>query len=266
MKKTNLILTAMLAIALCFTACSSDDNDNAPKITETVNGVTFEMVAVDGGTFTMGGTSEQGDDIYPERELPTHSVTLSSFVIGKHEVTQGLWMAVMGSYPGTAPSDTYGIGDNYPVYNVSWDDVQTFITKLNELTGESYRLPTDAEWEYAARGGKQSMGYKYSGSNTVGDVAWYSENSGVKTNPVGTKQANELGIYDMSGNVWEWCADWYGAYTADAVSNPTGSTSGSFRVNRGGSWHLNARLVRVSVRNSSPPSNRNDYLGFRLAR
>ena len=264
MKNNNLILTAMLAIALCFTACSSDDNDNGPKLKETVNGVTFDMVAVEGGTFTMGGTEEQGTDAY-DSEKPTHSVTLSSFVIGKHEVTQGLWIAVMGSYPG-APSNTYGLGDNYPVYYVSWNDIQTFITKLNELTGETYRLPTEAEWEYAARGGKQSQGYKYSGSNTADDVAWYNVNSGNISHPVGTKQANELGIYDMSGNVWEWCADWYGAYTADAVSNPTGATSGTYRVFRGGSWFSNARNVRVSSRYYDTPSLRFNYIGFRLAR
>jgi len=255
----------MLAVALCFTACSSDDDNNAPKLKETVNGVTFEMVAVEGGTFTMGATEEQGSDFVSD-EKPVHSVTLSSFVIGKHEVTQGLWMAVMGSLPELYDTYTaYGIGDNYPVYYVSWYDIQTFITKLNELTGESYRLPTEAEWEYAARGGKQSQGYKYSGSNTVDDVAWYGVNSG-KTNPVGTKQANELGIYDMSGNVYEWCADWYGAYTADAVSNPTGATSGTDRVNRGGSWNINARNVRVSNRFNYTPSIRNFNLGFRLAR
>ena len=162
----------------------------------TVNGVSFEMVRVEGGTFRMGATSEQEADDW-DREKPVHSVTLSSYYIGKTEVTQALWKAVMGSNP------SYFKSDNQPVENVSWNDCHEFIRKLNALTGQNFRLPTEAEWEFACRGGNNSRGYKYSGSNNLGSVAWYDGNSGNKTHPVGTKAPNELGIYDMSGNVWE---------------------------------------------------------------
>lgn len=232
--------------------------------TFTVNGVTFEMVAVEGGTFTMGGTSEQGSDAQ-SNEFPTHSVTLSDYYIGKFEVTQELWLAVNGSWPGTAPSGSYGVGDNYPVYYVSWNDCQEFITKLNSLTGKNFRLPTEAEWEYAARGGNRSGGYKYSGSNNINDVAWYSDNGGSKTHAVGTKSPNELGIYDMSGNVWEWCQDWYGSYSSGSQTNPQGSSSGPYRVNRGGGWNIHARFCRVSFRFYDSPFIRIDYFGLRLA-
>jgi formylglycine-generating enzyme required for sulfatase activity len=147
---------------------------------------------------------------------------------------------------------------------VSWNDCQEFITKLNQITGQQFRLPTEAEWEFAARGGTKSKGYKYSGSNTVGDVAWYSDNSS-ETHEVATKQANELGIYDMSGNVWEWCSDWYGYYGSSAQTNPTGPTSGSRRVGRGGGWNGGAGHCRVSIRGSGTPDDRDDNLGLRLA-
>ena len=206
----------------------------------------------------MGATSEQGSDADSD-EKPTHSVTLSGYYIGKYEVTQELWKAVMGSNP------SYFKGDNLPVENVSWNDVQEFLRKLNAMTGKSYRLPTEAEWEFAARGGNSSSGYKYSGSNSIGSVAWYWENSGSRTHAVGTKSPNELGIYDMSGNVWEWCQDWYGSYSSSWQRNPQGSNSGSYRVYRGGSWISNARSCRVSFRNRFTPDYRNYYLGFRLA-
>ena len=226
--------------------------------TFTVNGVTFEMVAVEGGTFTMGGTSEQGSDAY-DSEFPTHSVTLSDYYIGKFEVTQELWKAVMGSNP------SYFNGSNLPVEQVSWNECQEFITKLNGLTGKNFRLPTEAEWEYAARGGNRSGGYKYSGSNNINDVAWYDNNSGSKTHAVGTKSPNELGIYDMSGNVYEWCQDWYGSYSSGSQTNPQGPSSGSDRVFRGGCWDFSARLCRVSTRDSRTPDSRRSSLGLRLA-
>lgn len=226
--------------------------------TFTVKGVSFTMVPVEGGTFQMGATLEQGSDAYYD-EKPVHNVTLSNFSIGQTEVTQALWTAVMGSNPSSYK------GNNLPVECVSWNDCQTFITKLNQLTGKNFRLPTEAEWEYAARGGKQSKGYKYSGSNTIGDVAWYTENSSSKTHTVATKLPNELGLYDMSGNVYEWCLDWYGAYSSSAQSNPTGVSSGSYRVLRGGGRDYVAGFCRVSCRNRSTPSNTSDYLGFRLA-
>ena len=224
----------------------------------TVNGVTFEMVKVEGGTFTMGATSEQGSDADSD-EKPAHSVTLSDYYIGKYEVTQAQWKAVMGNNP------SYFKGDNLPVEEVSWDDCQTFVTKLNQLTGKKFRLQTEAEWEYAARGGNKSKGYKYSGSNDIGRVAWYSDNSGSTTHPVGTKQANELGLYDMSGNVWEWCQDWYGNYSSLSQTNPTGPTSGSFRVLRGGGWNYGATSCRVSYRAYYSPTYGYYYIGFRLA-
>ena len=216
------------------------------------------MVYVSGGTFTMGATSEQGSDAY-DWEKPAHSVTLSGYYIGKYEVTQELWKAVMGSNP------SYYKGDNLPVERVSWNDVQEFLRKLNAMTGKRYRLPTEAEWEFAARGGNSSRGYKYSGGNSLGSVAWYYDNSGSRTHAVGTKSPNELGIYDMSGNVLEWCQDWWGSYSSSSQRNPKGPNSGSDRVDRGGSWLNDARLCRVSNRGGNTPDDRNFSLGFRLA-
>ena len=239
-----------------------------------VKGVTFSMVDVEGGTFRMG--SDDSDASSDEK--PVHQVTVSSFSIGQTEVTQALWYAVMGQTPtsdGEQWSITYGRGNAYPAYYVSWEDCQEFITKLNELTGQTFRLPTEAEWEYAARGGNKSKGYKYSGSNTIGDVAWYWDNipshtegdTGYGTQPVATKQANELGIYDMSGNVLEWCSDWYGSsyYSSSPATNPTGPTSGSGRVIRGGSWYFNAGDCRVAIRGNFTPASRYYDLGLRLA-
>ena len=217
----------------------------------------FEMVYVKGGTFTMGGTDEQGSDADSD-EKPTHSVTLSDFYIGKYKVTQAQWKAVMGSNP------SMFTGVNRPVEYVSWDDIQEFIKKLNAQTGKKFRLPTEAEWEYAARGGNQSKGYKYSGSNRISEVAWYDDNSVSKTHPVGRKTPNELGVYDMSGNVYEWCQDWYGSYSSSSQTNPTGPSSGSRRVLRGGSWCSSARFCRVSYRSFDSPDHRSCGNGFRL--
>ncbi|MBQ8656488.1 MAG: formylglycine-generating enzyme family protein [Prevotella sp.] len=218
------------------------------------------MVYVEGGTFMMGATSEQGSDAESD-EKPVHQVTLSSFSICKYEVTQELWQAVMGSNPSKFK------GTNHPVENVSWEDCQDFIRKLNELTSKNFRLPTEAEWEYAARGGNRSKGYKYAGGNSIGDVAWYSDNSHSTTHDVGTKRANELGLYDMSGNVFEWCQDWYGSYNSGSQTNPCGASSGSDRVLRGGSWFDfgNAGFCRVSNRSNDRPSFHNDIKGLRLA-
>ena len=223
-----------------------------------IGNVRFEMVRVEGGTFTMGATAEQGSDAN-EDEKPAHQVTLSSYMIGKTEVTQELWEAVMGSNP----SDFKG--SNLPVEEVSWEDCQTFIRKLNALTGKNFRLPTEAEWEFAARGGNNSRGYKYSGSNTVSNVAWYKDNSSSTTHPVATKAPNELGIYDMSGNVWEWCSDWYGSYSSSSQYNPTGSNTGSSRVLRGGSWFYYAFACRVSGRGYTDETTlRGSDFGLRL--
>ena len=225
--------------------------------TFTVNGVSFTMMPVEGGIFRMGATEEQGSDVGND-ENPVHKVTLNSYYIGQTEVTQKLWNAVMSS------SEVDFQGDNLPIVFISRDDCQTFINRLNQFTGQKFRLPTEAEWEYAARGGNHSKGYKYSGSNTLSDVAWYEENSDGKTHPVATKRPNELGLYDMSGNVWEWCKDWYDSYRNLAQSNPTGSYYGSFRVLRGGSWRSSTKDCRVSCRNGNKPSFRSNDLGFRL--
>ena len=232
-----------------------------------VGGVTFKMIAVEGGTFMMGATAEQGN-MAEDNEKPAHQVTLSSFMIGETQVTQALWMAVMGSNP----SDFTG-NNQRPVENVSWYDCQDFIRKLNAMTGEHFRLPTEAEWEFAAHGGNRSQGYKFAGSNNVVEVAWYDYNSYLLgsshpdygTHAVATKAPNELGLYDMSGNVWEWCQDWYGSYSSDAQTNPTGPASGSYRVNRGGCWDSRARFCRVSFRCYYAPSYGLSILGLRLA-
>jgi formylglycine-generating enzyme required for sulfatase activity len=219
-----------------------------------LNDFGIEMVYVKGGTFQMGSNDGDSD------EKPVHTVTVSDFYIGKYEVTQKQWREIMGNNP-----SNFKNCDNCPVEMVSWNDVQEFIKKLNQKTGKNYRLPTEAEWEYAARGGSQSRGYKYAGSNNIGEVAWYDDNSSSKTHAVGGKKPNELGIYDMSGNVYEWCSDWYGNYSAGSQRNPQGPTSGPLRLLRGGSWGLNARYCRVSNRLNVNPGYRINYSGFRLA-
>ena len=242
------------------------------------DGISIEMIKVEAGSFMMGATSEMKDPY--DNERPVHQVTLTNdYYIGKYEVTQALWQAVMGNNPShfqrnslSAKTDSLWQAlmgckfyvKNYPVETVSWNDCQEFISKLNSLTGRKFRLPTEAEWEYAARGGKKSKGYQYSGSSKVYDVAWYNT---YEIHPVGLKQANELGIYDMTGNVSEWCQDWYGPYSSSSQTNPTGASSGSQRVYRGGSRYDKARNCRLSCRFGSSQDNsyRSDILGFRLA-
>lgn len=232
--------------------------------TITVNGVSFVMVRVIGGMFTMGATSEQGSNAQ-NNEKPAHKVLLSTFSIGQTEVTQALWKAVMGTNPSN------NIGDNLPVEHIRRSECISFIKKLNSLTGLNFRLPTEAEWEFAARGGKLSKGYIYSGSNDVDDVAWYKDNAGGTTHEVGTKAPNELGLYDMSGNVSEWCQDWYGNYSASAQTNPTGPSSGTKRVHRGGHSYYNnnwllKRTTRVFDRDEDLPNEKhNIHIGLRLA-
>ena len=235
----------------------SGSTSNTAGLSAELNKLINNMVYVSGGTFTMGGTSEQGSDAFDD-EKPTHSVTLSSYYICKYEVTQALWRAVMGSNPSKFK------GDNLPVETVSWDDCQTFISRLNSYTSRNFRLPTEAEWEFAARGGNYSCHYKYSGSNYIDDVAWYKINNSHSTHPVGTKQPNELSLYDMSGNVYEWCSDRYGSYSSYSQSNPTGPNSGSLRVGRGGSWSIDARGCRSSFRCGCLPGRSYDDVGLRL--
>ena len=222
------------------------------------NGFSFRMREVEGGSFMMG--SETGLDW----EKPAHPVTVSSFYIAEFPVTQALWKAVMGA----ENNPSFFKGDNRPVENVSWNEVQMFLKKLNEKTGKQYRLPTEAEWEYAARGGKKSKGCQYSGSDLLTQVGWYDENSHQETKPVGLKDPNELGLYDLTGNVWEWCEDtWHSNYN-DAPGNGSAwiDNTGSNRVYRGGSWYSGARYCRTSGRSRNSPSYRNSILGFRLSR
>ena len=252
------VLTTNASSSVASETSSSDNTITIPV----KDGISIDMVRVEAGTFTMGATYEMK---YPEApfddEEPTHQVTLTNdYYIGKYEVTQALWKAVMGNNPSGFK------GDNLPVESVSWKDCQKFISKLNSITGKAFRLPTEAEWEFAARGGKKSRGYRYSGSNNISDVAWCRGISGdTTTHAVGTKQPNELGIYDMTGNVWEMCQDRKSSYSSSSQVNPTGANSGSLRVARGGCWFYGSRLCRSSFRDFIRPGACMDYLGFRLA-
>ena len=238
--------------------CFKVEEKMASVITVKVNGVSFDMVRVDGGIFNMG-LDKGFDNKAVTNESPAHSVTLDGYYIGKTEVTQALWQAVMGTNPSNFK------GDNMPVENVSWKDCQEFIGKLNVLTNKKFRLPTEAEWEYAARGGNKSRGYKYAGSDSIDDVAWYDMNGEEITHPVASKQPNELGIYDMTGNVYEWCSDWYGEYSRDKQTNPTGSKKGKFRIFRGGGFNYYPKFCRSSRRNYGALNDGYCYDGFRLA-
>ena len=260
---------------------------NIPPILE-------EFVYVSGGTFTMGNTLGRGND----NELPPHKVTLSPYLIGRYEVTQSQWRAIMGSIPSTG----YGLGGNYPVYQVSWYAILKYcnlrsmaegLTPAYTIDGstnpdkwgsipassdatwdavtcdweaDGYRLPTEAEWEFAARGGKMSKGYLYSGSNDPDSAVWHKGNSGGKSQIVGNKAANELDIHDMSGNVWEWCWDWYTAYSDAAQVDPRGPATGTERLLRGGSWYGDVSLCRISLRDDGFPYKGHHNHGLRLCR
>lgn len=239
-----------------------------PSYTETAFDLGMEMVYVSGGEFEMGATAEQGDAADSD-ERPVRTVSLDSYHIGRYEVTQGQWKAVMGTNP-----SYFDKGDDYPVESVSWNDAQEFCKRLSEKTGKEYVLPTEAMWEYAARGGVHKTQTMYAGSDDIKEVAWYDGNSDENlessdpdfgTHKVGTKKANALGIYDMSGNVWEWCSDWYGDYDESDTENPQGPAEGSYRVLRGGGWDNSAGLCRVSIRSRAYPVNRFNRLGFRVA-
>ena len=237
----------------------------------TIGSVTFKMVFVQGGTFQMGSYSGGND------EQPVHNVTVSDYYMGEFVVTQALWQEVMGTtvYQQRDKADPSwsmrGIGANHPMYYVNHIEAEEFCGRLNQRfrgqlpAGYSFALPTEAEWEYAARGGNKTNAYTYAGSNYLSDVGWYTDNSSGSTHAVGMKRANELGLYDMSGNVYEWCADWYGSYGSSSQTNPRGPASGSGRVLRGGGWNRNASYCRAAIRIGSGPGNRYYDYGFRLA-
>ncbi len=238
---------------------TSTAESGAPGKTWTDPVTGMEFVWAPGGCYQMGCGS--WTDNCDSDEKPVHEVCLDGFWMGKYEVTQGQWEKVMAGNP-----SNFKNGSNYPVEQVSWNDCGQFIDRLNGKSGGQYkfRLPTEAEWEYACRSGGKPE--KYAGGGDVDRVAWYNKNSGGRTHEVGTKSPNGLGIYDMSGNVWEWCDDWYAKYQAGSQKNPTGPAGGSARVVRGGSWNSDARRVRCGLRNSRGPDGRNDLLGFRLVR
>lgn len=268
---------AALLLPLLFTSCeqcggsaSSSDSDSVASVAEvdtvpaftdlvfTVHEVEFSMIAVNGGSFSMGGTPEQEGDSWDE-EQPVHTVNLSDFHIGQTEVTWALWQAVMGA------DRRHEQDGSLPVTDVSWDDCQTFIAKLNSLTGSEFRLPTEAEWEYACRGGQRTTGYKFGGSDNAEDVANFWANGEGQLKPIMTKHANELGLYDMSGNVFEWCQDYYAPYPATTQYDPQGPDSGDERVYRGGSWDMSAWSCRVSARACGHPDQKGNNIGLRLA-
>lgn len=243
-----------------------------------VNGVHFNMIQVAEGSFSMGRTDEQSEDLADDDELPVHNVKLSSFAIGETEVTNELWAAVMGT-------ELVAGTEKLPVVNVSWNQIQEFIPRLNEMTGTKFRMPTEAEWEFAARGGICDDLTPFSGSSSVEDVAWLWTNSGDSTftaededwntelidannchiHEVATKDPNELGLYDMSGNAWEWCSDWYGLYRAEDQTNPQGPAEGSNKVIRGGGYYAPSVYCRVANRADFAPDFAGNFIGFRLA-
>ncbi|NDW08183.1 formylglycine-generating enzyme family protein [Dysgonomonas sp. 520] len=233
----------VVSLTLLFVSCNK-----SPQI---------DMVFVENGSFMMGSIDVEAES----DENPLYEITLNDFYISKYEITQAEWKAVMGYNP------SYFKNDNLPVECVSYNDVLKFISKLNAQTGEIYRLPTEAEWEYAARGGNKSKGYKYSGSNEINNVAWYVDNSNNGTHPVGTKYPNELGIYDMCGNVYEWCFDWYDSTSYDGTLTSRFKLEKvySTRIFRGGSWFSKSQYCRISNRSHNLPDTRNYSLGFRLA-
>ena len=276
-KAIKISLWGLLALGLLI-SCDPEkedpsvDSDYTAKsdYTETAFGLNMKMIYVKGGTFRMGATEEQGADAY-NSEYPVRNIHLTGYHIGKYEVTQAQWKAVMGTSlreqrdKANPAWGIYGEGDSYPMNYVSWEEAREFCQKLSEATGKRYILPTEAQWEYAARGGNKSRHYKYAGSNDIDEVAWYKENGDNISHPVGTKKANELGCYDMSGNVMEWCSDWATLYFENDTINPMGALNGSYRIHRGCSWNNDARLLRVSHRAWDTATGRFYDVGFRVA-
>ena len=243
-------------LLLVLVSCSGNKDVNVKEYT--VNGVKFKMIAVEGGTFVMG--SAENAPGAESDEFPAHKVTVGNFNLAETEVTQELWMAVMGNNPSGYTDDA-----QLPVESVTWVDCQQFISKLNEITGDSFRLPTEAEWEYAAKGGNRSKGYLYCGSDTLANVGWYKDNAEERPHNVKLLAPNELGLYDMSGNIWEWCSDWHGNYTAEDAIAPQGAAEGKTRVVRGGSWLVDAAICRPADRSSGAPRGGGCIVGLRLA-
>ncbi len=250
----HLIPLPVFILLPVYIAIPQDKPGVSSDFIETACGINMQMVFVTGGSFKMGSNDGAGD------EKPVHQVKLNDFCIGKYEVTQRQWKFVMDN-----DSSFFKDCEDCPVEQVSWYDIQQFIRKLNRKSGRNYHLPTEAEWEYAARGGSKSRGYAFSGSDTLGNVAWYNANSGSKTHLVGQKHPDELGVYDMSGNVLEWCSDWYGHYSQASQVNPKGPREGDSKVYRGGGWGYIPRSCRPSARDRSSPSSHSFNLGFRLA-
>ncbi len=232
-----------------------------PKVKAALQQIEANMVAIDGGTFTMGCVNPQDSECY-YWEKPRRTITVNTFYMNKFAVTQREWKTIMGTEPSNKSCP------DCPVVNVSWYDAQMFINKLNQLTEKNYRLPTEAEWEYAAKGGNKSHGYKYAGSNNAMEVAWYDTLISHESHPVGKKLPNELGLYDMSGNVWQWCSDWFDEkyYSTGPSNNPKGAASGASRSLRGGSWWGPLKDCRVANRDLYPPDSKDDDVGFRIAR
>ena len=244
--------------------------DHPDELTFTVEGVNFTMRRVEGGSFEMGATIEQESGADND-EWPVHSVTVNDYYMGETEVTQALWYAVMGTtvYEQRDYSNldwpVIGEGPNYPMYYISYDECQQFVRRLSDMTNQPFRIPTEAEWEFAARGGLYSQGYRYSGSNSIGSIAWYQANSNKNAHAVKMLPSNELGLYDMTGNLWEWCYDWYGEYGFQSQQDPSGPAYGSKRVFRGGAWYNDANNCRIANRIARVSSYRDNGVGFRLA-
>lgn len=249
-EKTLVVLLFNICIAICFSMPLIAQEDELSKI------INIPMVEVQGGIFAMGCTNEQGNDCYAGVH---NNVMLNSYSIGKYEITQAQWKVVMGKNP-----SHFSDCDECPVEMVSWNAAQEFIKKLNQLTGKSYRLPTEAEWEFAARGGTLSKGYKYAGSDNISTVAWCVYNNDGKTHPVGQKLPNELGLYDMSGNVWEWCSNWKGEDDASNQTNPQGPVDGVFKLLCGGGWQNKETHCKVSNRTFNAPTHYGNQYGLRL--
>lgn len=259
MRRLFLALLAIALVAACRPKGASRDAERCSYMEEAL-GLGMQMVWVEGGSFVMGATSEQAEEAYDD-EHPPHGVTLDGYWMAATEVTQAQWQAVMGSNPAHFKGDA-----QRPVESISWADAKLFCDRLSAQTGRRYALPTEAQWEYAARGGVKAAGCIYSGSNVAEDVAWYDENSDAATHAVAQRRPNELGLYDMCGNVMEWCADWYDCYDAAAQTSPAGPSEGATRVVRGGCSGHFYRNCRVSSRDDFEPSYRNLYIGFRVVR